>query len=396
VLVGGWRTINVLYLSGLYPPVTVSSAFPPTINQVLEVFLTKPKTFSFLISALLLEYLGSSGGCQSVCNSLHTRDTADMRFERLKRLSNIIAIKATWGIIEGVNTMRNCLPRIARQVNMPAPIDFGELPDLQQFADSSELSEVQQFLEMFRKQHLERCFLSELPDAGLKEFFIELAELRKQPVNDVTKIFCQAADKIALLVERETQLRTQEEQLDARLKRFTQFSEGVASGKVYSSGRIAKLNFERSLFPDLLQSLYFQIAEAFEQAADILDIYWSYLSIDMQEALMSWCQAQSVDEKEISKNAPNEYRDAVLHLRDSLAAVQKIGYSSLPFRVSSYVQYVKDRLKLKCINESTKLENSTPIPLKKKYTLEEMLEGVTPENSHEATDWGPPVGEEFW
>jgi len=32
----------------------------------------------------------------------------------------------------------------------------------------------------------------------------------------------------------------------------------------------------------------------------------------------------------------------------------------------------------------------------KKPTLEELVAGITPENRHEETDWGPPVGREFW
>ena len=29
-------------------------------------------------------------------------------------------------------------------------------------------------------------------------------------------------------------------------------------------------------------------------------------------------------------------------------------------------------------------------------TLEELLEGITPDNLHEEIDWGAPVGKEFW
>ncbi len=29
-------------------------------------------------------------------------------------------------------------------------------------------------------------------------------------------------------------------------------------------------------------------------------------------------------------------------------------------------------------------------------TLEELLAGITPENIHPETDWGPPVGNEVW
>ncbi len=36
-----------------------------------------------------------------------------------------------------------------------------------------------------------------------------------------------------------------------------------------------------------------------------------------------------------------------------------------------------------------------PVP-KPAYTLEELLEGITPENLHGETDWGPPVGKEIW
>jgi antitoxin MazE len=35
-------------------------------------------------------------------------------------------------------------------------------------------------------------------------------------------------------------------------------------------------------------------------------------------------------------------------------------------------------------------------PRRHAYTLEELLEQVTPENIHGETDWGPPVGRESW
>lgn len=35
-------------------------------------------------------------------------------------------------------------------------------------------------------------------------------------------------------------------------------------------------------------------------------------------------------------------------------------------------------------------------PLKRKYTLKELADQITPENMHGETDWGPPVGNEVW
>lgn len=33
---------------------------------------------------------------------------------------------------------------------------------------------------------------------------------------------------------------------------------------------------------------------------------------------------------------------------------------------------------------------------KRKYTLKELVDEITPENMHGETDWGPPVGKEVW
>ncbi|PSO79002.1 MAG: AbrB/MazE/SpoVT family DNA-binding domain-containing protein [Cyanobacteria bacterium QH_9_48_43] len=35
-------------------------------------------------------------------------------------------------------------------------------------------------------------------------------------------------------------------------------------------------------------------------------------------------------------------------------------------------------------------------PKRKKYSLEELLEGISPEDSEGEIDWGSPVGEEVW
>ena len=33
---------------------------------------------------------------------------------------------------------------------------------------------------------------------------------------------------------------------------------------------------------------------------------------------------------------------------------------------------------------------------KKRPTLEELVSRITPQNRHEETDWGPPIGKEAW
>jgi len=33
---------------------------------------------------------------------------------------------------------------------------------------------------------------------------------------------------------------------------------------------------------------------------------------------------------------------------------------------------------------------------RRRYSLEQLLDGITKENSHPEIDWGPPVGNEVW
>ncbi len=54
------------------------------------------------------------------------------------------------------------------------------------------------------------------------------------------------------------------------------------------------------------------------------------------------------------------------------------------------------------LNEGDEIEISTDenrlilIPQKKKYTLEELLDGMTDEHLHSEVDWGESVGREQW
>ena len=42
------------------------------------------------------------------------------------------------------------------------------------------------------------------------------------------------------------------------------------------------------------------------------------------------------------------------------------------------------------------MEVTKPKRRKRRFTLDELVAGITPENRHEEIDWGPPVGNEVW
>lgn len=75
------------------------------------------------------------------------------------------------------------------------------------------------------------------------------------------------------------------------------------------------------------------------------------------------------------------------------ARVTKWG-NSLGIRMPSVIA---DKMQIK---EGTTVElelrNEELIVRRKKYELEELLQGVTEENRHNETDWGAPSGKEAW
>jgi antitoxin MazE len=42
------------------------------------------------------------------------------------------------------------------------------------------------------------------------------------------------------------------------------------------------------------------------------------------------------------------------------------------------------------------IELSRPKRRKRRFTIDELVAGITPENRHQEIDWGPAVGNEVW
>lgn len=78
-------------------------------------------------------------------------------------------------------------------------------------------------------------------------------------------------------------------------------------------------------------------------------------------------------------------------------------------RVQKWGNSLAVRIPKSCLDESKLKKNSLidvtvqdgkivilPVKKKRKRTLDELLTKITPENRHEAVEWGPPVGKEVW
>jgi antitoxin MazE len=277
---------------------------------------------------------------------------------------------------------------------MPASTDFNKLSSLPQFTDVSNLSEVQQFLERFQKSHLEWCLASDSYSAEQREFFVDVANLTGESVEDVTSMFCKAVDELVIHVMGIQEFSIQQEQAKQRIEKVQEFFAKSKQGKKHSQLQTKRIDFEKELLIDVVEGLYHQLSELYERWISIFNAYWQYLPVGMQEGLLRWVELQIGSCEDAPEGSPEEYQASFLRLKDAFAKAKKMGITKLSFRVSSSGRNNKLDANL---STNEKLDTVDVLsPPKRKYTLEELLEGVTPENSHEATDWGPPVGEEFW
>jgi antitoxin MazE len=86
--------------------------------------------------------------------------------------------------------------------------------------------------------------------------------------------------------------------------------------------------------------------------------------------------------------------------RDMKVAFQKWG-NSLALRVPKAVAQEIGASDGKAAEMSVRdgklvIEVTKPKRRKRRFTLDELVAGITPENRHEEVDWGPPVGNEVW
>lgn len=70
--------------------------------------------------------------------------------------------------------------------------------------------------------------------------------------------------------------------------------------------------------------------------------------------------------------------------------------NSLAFRIPSELARSLQLQEGTAVEVRAEKESLVLTPVKKRYELSELLEGVTKDNIHSEVDWGDGVGEEVW
>jgi hypothetical protein len=266
------------------------------------------------------------------------------------------------------------------QVNIIHSINFG---------NDRQLQETRRFLEKCRDTVSLSCELTDFLEAVARCKGETLAVARKQ--------LFRAAHKIAKLFE----FREQSRKMGVQ---FRAYVDELRMSEMALDESSPEFDFEGDLLLSYIDVLLQRWAEGNEVLADIAEQFWVYLPIEVQEYLSSDMEFQLGLRDKSSSDALVEYAPETVNAYIASVSRAENSVSRAKALNESMPQVRLTELDKRCLTDDGNWESTfneqnptkSTTPQSKSYTLEELLEGVTPENSHEATDWGKPVGNEVW
>ncbi len=283
------------------------------------------------------------------------------------------------------------------QVNIIHGVSFG---NERQF--ELQLQETRRFLEKCRDTVSLSCELT--------DFLENVAQSRGETLAVARKQLSKAAHKIAQLFEYREQSSKMGLQFKAYLKKVCASKGLTEEAETHSIAMLCDnsdnrgqgiCDFEESLLLSYAEAILQRWAEGNEILADVAEQYWDYLPVEVQEYLCDDISRhlQVRDDQfqdgysDLSFEVIKIYIASVSRAENSISRAKALNKLMPKVRLAELDKRCLEH-KQKSSAQEKEIEPTTAPS--KSYTLEELLEGVSPENSHEAADWGEPIGNEVW
>ena len=247
---------------------------------------------------------------------------------------------------------------------------------------------------------LEKCLSSNSSDKEFINFVEKIAFLKNEDLSTLSEKVGRAYEGLADFHQIIEQVEIQLKQATSYLgKRLVQIKE-TRRQKTDSSFATDKneLTFEEKFALEIIEGINEQLVEANTAIINIVENAWDYLPVDVQEAFQKWAQIKGKAKypRNLAKifegyTASSEKLDNAI-----LDAIEK-GKSLPKFCSSNSHERIPNEQQPQNTQEKF-LENSSDDTIypTRRYTLEELVEKITPENKHGETNWGNAVGQEIW
>jgi hypothetical protein len=247
---------------------------------------------------------------------------------------------------------------------------------------------------------LEKCLINESCDKEFIDFVQKIALLKNENISTLKEKLRKAYEGLADFCQIIKQVEIQLKQATSYLgKRIVEIEEArkEKTGSNFVKDR-NELTFEEKFALEILLGINEQLVEANTAIINVVENAWDYLPVDVHEAFQIWAEIKRKTDypSNLEKifegfKASSENRDnAILNAINKGKSLPKFRSSTLHERISNEQQPQNSQEKF--------LKNSSDDPIfpTRRYTLEELIEKITPENTHEETNWGNAVGQEIW
>jgi len=247
---------------------------------------------------------------------------------------------------------------------------------------------------------LEKCLSSNSSDKEFIDFVEKIASLKNENLSILSEKIGKAYEGLADFHQIIEQVEIQLKQATSYLgKRLLQIKETREQKTDFSfANEQNELTFEEKFALEILEGINEQLVEANTAIINIVENAWDYLPLDVQKAFQKWTEIKRKANYSINlakifegyKTSSKQLDNAILNAIEKGKSLPKFCSSNSHERIPNEQQQQNTQEKF--------LENSSDHSIypTKRYTLEELVEKITPENKHEETNWGNAVGQEIW
>lgn len=247
---------------------------------------------------------------------------------------------------------------------------------------------------------LEKCLINNSCGQEFTDFLARIACLKNEDLSILREKVMRAYEGVAnvnqVIRQVEIQLKQLASYLDKRIFKIKETREQRTGSNVVRDKN--ELSFEQNFAFEVIEGIYEQLMEADKIIISVVENAWDYLPVDLQEAFQKWAKIQrKIDYPKQLGKIFEEYKASSKKLDKAILNAIEKGKSLPKFYIFSSPQGISNEERQQNTQEKfSKNSSKHTIYPTRRYTLEELVEKITPDNTHEETNWGSAVGQEIW
>jgi hypothetical protein len=247
---------------------------------------------------------------------------------------------------------------------------------------------------------LEKCLINNSCDQEFIDFLAKIACLKNEDLSILKEKVMRAYEGVAnvnqVITQVEIQLKQATSYLGKKIFKIKEIREQKTGSNVVRDKN--ELTFEEKFAFEVIEGVYEQLIEANKIILSVVENAWDYLPVDVQEVFQKWTKIQGkIDYSRKLGKIFEDYKASSKKLDKAILNAIKKGKFLPKFHIFNSSEGIfNEQAQQNTQEKSSKNSSEDTIYSTRRYTLEELVEKITPDNTYEETNWGNAVGQEIW